>query len=140
MSEEHKVQLDNISYNVEENRKENKNNKDLYNFGDIKKSKTHKNSIKSKKKEKKHIRKNSMGQITNSKKVKINKKIEIIDVECWKQYNIEQTAEENLEEFLILEYEKKKKEEEEKKNNNNENKIKRLRGKEENISCTCIII
>ena len=34
----------------------------------------------------------------------------------------------------------KKKEEENNKNNNIENKIKRVRGKEGNISCTCLII
>ena len=135
MSEEHKTSLDNISYNVEENRKENRNNNDINNFGDIKKSKTHKSPNKLRKIENKE-------QITNSKKVKINKNIEIIDVECWKQYNLEQTANENLEEIMIMEYENNKKKEKEnnKNNNNNENRIKKIRSKEGNISCTCLII
>ena len=141
MSKEHKAQLDNISYNVEEIRKENKNDKDINNFGDIKKSKTHKSPNKIRKKENKHFQRKSVEQITNSKKVKINKKIEIIDVECWKQYNLEHTADENLEEFLIMEYKNnKKKEDEYNKNNKNENNIKRLKSKEGTISCTCIII
>ena len=132
MNKEHKAQLDNISDNFEEDKKENKN--DIDNFGDIKKSKTHKSPNKLRKIENKE-------QITNSKKVKINKKIEIIDVECWKQYNLEHTANENLEEFLIMEYENNKKKEEEKnKNNKNVNNIKRVRGKDGTISCTCIII
>ena len=141
MNKEHKAQLDNISYNFEEDRKETKN--DIDNFGDIKKSKTQKSPNKIKKKENKYFKKQSCEQITNLKKVKINKKIEIIDVECWKQYNLEHTANENLEEFLIMEYENNKKKENEKNKNNkneNENNIKRVRSKEGTISCTCIII
>ena len=139
MSKEHKAQLDNISDNFEEDKKENKN--DIDNFGDIKKSKTQKSPNKIRKKENKYFKKQNSEQITNIKKVKINKKIEIIDVECWKQYNLEHTADENLEEFLIMEYENNKKKEEEKnKNNKNVNNIKRVRGKEGTISCTCIII
>ena len=139
MSKEHKAQLDNISYNFEEDKKENKN--DIDNFGDIKKSKTQKSPNKIRKKENKYFKKQSIEQITNLKKVKINKKIEIIDVECWKQYNLEHTANENLEEFLIMEYENNKKKEDEKnKNNKNENNAKRVRDKEGTISCTCIII
>ena len=91
MNEDHKTQLNNILYNVEEIRKENKN-KDINNFGDIKKSKSHKSPNKLRKKENKNFLKTNDEQIANSKKVKINKKIEIIDVECWKQYNLEQTA------------------------------------------------
>ena len=139
MNEEQKVQLDNIPYNVEEIREENKTYNNVNNFEDIKKSKTHKSPNKLRKKENKQIRRKSAEEISNSKKVKINKKIEIIDVECWKQYNLEQTANENLEELLIMEYENKKTDKNNK-NNNNENKIKRVRGKEGNVSCTCIII
>ena len=35
------------------------------------------------------------------KKVKINDDITIIDIECWKEYNLEQTADENNEEFNV---------------------------------------
>ena len=53
------------------------------------------------------------------KKVKFSN-IDIIKVENWKQYNLNLTAEENLEELLYLANEKKE--------------------KEKNISCTCLII
>ena len=36
----------------------------------------------------------------NIKKVKFNEYIDFINVECWKMYNIEQTAEENFEAFF----------------------------------------
>ena len=36
----------------------------------------------------------------NSKKVKIIDNIEIINVECWKKYNMEQTVDESIEEHL----------------------------------------
>ena len=74
----------------------------------------------------------------NIKKVKFNENVDFINVECWKIYNIEQTADENFE-ALFLDYEKDEKEnlnKEEKKNNNN----KKNKGKEDTISCTCIII
>ena len=63
---------------------------------------------------------------TNTKKVKFNKDITIIDVENWKDYNKEQTSQENSDEDDVN---KKKK----KKNNKNSNK-------KDNISCACIII
>ena len=74
----------------------------------------------------------------NTKKVKFNENVDFINVECWKMYNIEQTADENFEAFFI-DNEKDDKEnlnkEEEKNNNKKKNK-----GKDETISCTCIII
>ena len=58
---------------------------------------------------------------------------------------MEQTADENFEELLKIEYEK---EEEGKENGNknninnksNKNNIKRVKGRQGNVSCTCIII
>ena len=75
--------------------------------------------------------------INNTKKVKFNENVDFINVECWKMYNIEQTADENFEAFFI-DNEKDDKEnlnkEEEKNNNKKKNK-----GKDDTISCTCII-
>ena len=74
------------------------------------------------------------------KKVKINDDITIIDIECWKEYNLEQTADENIEDFNVesnsneetnIKKKEKKNKNKGKKNNNN---------KENNISCTCLII
>ena len=64
---------------------------------------------------------------TNTKKVKFNKDISIIDVENWKDYNKEQTSQENSDEDDDVNKKKKKK------NNKNSNK-------KDNISCACIII
>ena len=74
-----------------------------------------------------------------TKKVKFNNKVEVIDVECWKIYNAEQTADENFDAFFT-DFEKEDKEKinkEEKKNNNNNNK---RNTKKDTISCTCTII
>ena len=71
---------------------------------------------------------------TKTKKVKFNKEIIIIDVECWKKYNLEQTADEpedidvNFDEDNIEKKEEKK------------NKNKRKNDKDNNIACTCLII
>ena len=64
---------------------------------------------------------------TNTKKVKFNKDITIIDVENWKDYNKEQTSQENSDEDDDVNKKKKKK----------NNKIS---NKKDNISCACIII
>ena len=64
---------------------------------------------------------------TNTKKVKFNKDITIIDVENWKDYNKEQISQENSDEDDDVNKKKKKK------NNKNSNK-------KDNISCACIII
>ena len=137
MSQENKSENAILSAENEET----KNNDDTKNSGKIKKSKTLRSSVKMKKKEKKHVRNSSCDAISNGKKVKINKKIEIIDVESWKKYNLEQTADENFEEFLKMEYENEKGKENENKNNTNiNNKVKRLKGRDGNVSCTCILI
>ena len=71
---------------------------------------------------------------TKTKNVKFNKEIIIIDVECWKKYNLEQTADEpedidvNFDEDNIEKKEEKK------------NKNKRKNDKDNNIACTCLII
>ena len=73
---------------------------------------------------------NKLQQVTtnmNTKKVKFNKDITIIDVENWKDYNKEQTSQENSDEDDDVNKKKKKK------NNKNSNK-------KDNISCACIII
>ena len=62
------------------------------------------------------------------KRVKFTEQIIFIDVECWKKYNAEQTADENFEGF--------NEEEENKKNDNNNNK----RNKKDNVFCTCNIV
>ena len=72
----------------------------------------------------------------NSKKVKFSDKVEIIDVECWKKYNLEQTADENIEDYL--EELERNEEQETKKSKNSKNK--RTKSKTDNVFCTCILI
>ena len=148
MSKDDKEKLENISFTAGESNFNNinnkKENKDNDNSGKIKKSKTLRSSVKMKKKIKNHHRSSSCEAIINSKKVKINDKVDIIDVESWKKYNLEQTADENFEEFLKMEYENENKEEtgdkNDKNNTNNKKTIKKVRGRNGNVSCTCIII
>ena len=87
---------------------------------------------------------NKLNQITttnkNTKRVKFKKDAIIIDVECWKKYNLDYMNEaENLENNI------------EENNNNNENTIiikKKTKPKDKNqnnnkendISCTCLIV
>ena len=99
-----------------------KENEDNNNFK-IKKSKTVKN------KQKKGNKANVKVDNTNSKKVKFNNNIEFINIECWKKYNLEQTADENLE-ALFIDYEDKENKDDKKINKKGRN----------NISCTCNII
>ena len=67
------------------------------------------------------------------KRVKFTEQIIFIDVECWKKYNAEQTADENFEGFNE---EEENNEKENKKNDNNNNK----RNKKDNVFCTCNIV
>ena len=124
MSKDDKEKLENISFTAGESNFNNinnkKENKDNDNSGKIKKSKTLRSSLKMKKKGKNHHRSSSCEAIINSKKVKINDKVDIIDVESWKKYNLEQTADENFEELLKMEYENEKKEETGDKNDKND--------------------
>ena len=80
----------------------------------------------------------------SNKIVKFKEKPIIIEVECWKQYNLEQTADENFENYIDEIMEKDNKENKDikdnKENNNNGNNKKRSKGKSENITCTCHII
>lgn len=98
----------------------------------------------------------------NNKKVKFIEKIDIIKIECWKKYNLEQTADEcdffdnYLEDFENPNDEKKEtntnknKNSNKNKNNNNKNNNSkknknnlnnnRNKGKKGNFTCVCIII
>ena len=82
------------------------------------------------------ILKQSIPNNNKKKRVKINEDVTIIDVECWKEYNLEQTADENSEDFTedttnveeVKEIKIKKKDKNRRINNKND------------ISCTCLII
>ena len=82
------------------------------------------------------ILKQSIPNNNKKKRVKINEDVTIIDVECWKEYNLEQTADENSEDFTedttnveeVKEIKIKKKDKNRRINNKND------------ISCTCFII
>ena len=58
-------------------------------------------------------------EIGQGKKVRFSK-VDIIDVDCWKKYNLELTADENLEELLMAANDSRK--------------------KEKSIKCNCVII
>ena len=70
-------------------------------------------------------------QISNIKKVKFNKDINIIDVESWKKYNVELTAGETPENLAEEENNKDKKNKDEKEDNK--------KNKKEHITCVCLI-
>ena len=74
------------------------------------------------------INKNETNPKTKSSKKTVTfiDKVTYIDVECWKKYNLEQTADENFDDYL-QELENKK------------NK-KKPQSKKENVTCTCNII
>ena len=72
----------------------------------------------------------------NSKKVKIIDNIEIIDVECWKKYNLEQTADDNIEDYLEEIERNEDLNNKKPKNSNN----KRTKSKTENVTCSCVLI
>ena len=69
------------------------------------------------------------------KRVKFTEQIIFIDVECWKKYNAEQTADENFD--GINEEEEENNEIENKKDDNNNNN---KRNKKDNVFCTCNIV
>ena len=79
---------------------------------------------------KKLYKNNLYSQNINRKKVKFNKDIKIIDVECWKEYNLENTVEENFDDLNNENSDKK----------DEENNIRKKNDKKEKISCTCLII
>ena len=88
-----------------------------------------------------NIYKNDISKTKSMKNSKIVKIIDtpiIIDVECWKQYNYDQTADENLEDYLE-DLEKKEKDNDTELTDNNKNK-QRNKAKTENVTCTCNLI
>ena len=120
---------------------------------------TRPNSVKKKRENKKlkSPRKNRKNK--NDKKVKFIEKVDIVKVECWKQYNIEQTAEEV--EFIddIMDdmdgdnndtkantdksntnSSNEKKNNKKKNKNNNDNGNKKGKGKKKNYTCACNIM
>ena len=75
---------------------------------------------------------NDNNKENKKKKVKFTEKIIFIDVECWKKYNAEQTADENYDEINEEEINELKN----KNNDNNNNK----RNKKDNVFCTCNVV
>ena len=73
---------------------------------------------------------NNITKEIKKKRVKFIDKITFIDVECWKKYNVEQTADENY-------YEINEEEINELKNKNNDNN---KRNKKDNVFCTCNVV
>ena len=97
----------------------------------IRKSKTLRNSTKTKLK--KSIKKSKKEVIENTRKVKFIDQVVIIDVECWKQYNLEQTADENFDAFF-MDFDKEDKDNSNNGNKNNTNGNKKLFVIERNLS------
>ena len=94
---------------------------------------------------KKSPNKNKKNPNKNTKKVTFIEKIEIIKIECWKKYNLEQTADEvdfpddYLDDFeLAADDNKTKANVNTDKNKTNDNK--KGKGKKKNFSCVCNII
>ena len=79
---------------------------------------------------------NNITKEIKKKRVKFIDKITFIDVECWKKYNVEQTADENYYDANDDEDESEVKNETNDKGNN-DNKRK---NKKDNVVCTCNII
>ena len=80
---------------------------------------------------------NNITKEIKKKRVKFIDKITFIDVECWKKYNVEQTADENYYDGNDDEEdESEAKNETNDKNNNN----KKRKNKKDNVVCTCIVI
>ena len=80
--------------------------------------------------------KNNVTNDIKKKRVKFIDKITIIDVECWKKYNMEQTADENF-------YDNNEDEEEDvevKNETNDKTNNKKKKNKKDNVVCTCNII
>ena len=101
----------------------------------IRKSKTVKNPTKIK--TKKESKKKKKESIENKRKVKFNNDIQIIDVESWKKYNLEQTADENFSAFL---YEEECDDDKNKTKKDKKSNIQKIKEREGNVSCTCNII
>ena len=65
----------------------------------------------------------------NGKRVTFAREIDVVNVECWKKYNYEQTADEDYEGYI-----------EELAKNQKKNSKGRFRNKTEKATCTCAII
>ncbi len=102
----------------------------------IKKSKTLRSSNKPKTRKGNRRSKNEISE--NTRKVKFNNNIIFIDVECWKKYNYEQTADENFD-AIFNSFDKEEKDNVNN-NKNNKNSNKKQKDKRDNVSCTCNII
>ena len=79
---------------------------------------------------------NNVTNDIKKKRVKFIDKITVIDVECWKKYNMEQTADENF-------YDNNEDEEEDvevKNETNDKTNNKKKKNKKDNVVCTCNII
>ena len=109
------------------NRKNNKNENLQKNYND--------NKFKLKNKNTKTLM-SDFNSKKNSKKVKIIDNIEIIIVECWKKYNMEQTVDDNIEDYLEEIERNEELNNKKPKNINN----KRSKSKTENVTCTCVLI
>ena len=75
---------------------------------------------------------NDNNKENKKKKVKFTEKIIFVDVECWKKYNAEQTADENYDEINEEEINELK--------NKNNDKNNNKRNKKDNVFCTCNVI
>ena len=109
------------------NRKNNKNENLQKNYND--------NKFKLKNKNTKTLM-SAFNSKKNSKKVKIIDNIEIINVECWKKYNMEQNVDDNIEDYLEEIERNEELNNKKPKNINN----KRSKSKTENVTCTCVLI
>ena len=132
-----KGKIDNLIYSKDdENLIKRSNLKEQVNdINNIKKSQTTRNQIKSK--TLRGSKQNLNSSNNKARKVKFNSKVEVINVECWKIFNAEQTADENYEAFFT-DFEKEDKENINKEEKNNYNK--KRNAKKDTISCTCVII
>ena len=73
--------------------------------------------------------------IKKTKKVKFSEQVIYIDVECWKKYNVELTADENFDDINDDEINDNQKKDDNRNNNNN-----KITKRKENIICTCNVI
>ena len=77
--------------------------------------------------------------LSNTKNKKTKKKVNFIDkaiiieVECWKAYNLEQTSDDNIENYI-------KELEKDKEKNNDTSNNRKNQSKKEEVTCTCNII
>ena len=75
------------------------------------------------------------------KKVKFNDDIIIVDIDCWKEYNLGQSADENPEDFTRdINNGNNNEDTKEKKMEIKKKKKVKKNNKDDNISCTCMII